>query len=173
MLGDAVSTLWDSDLNRFITIIVNQGADNGNHGSLMAFLPLILGEKLNEPAYAEIKGALLDGLLRDGYITQWGLATEAVSSPQFNTYGERGDNGKKKIYWRGAVWAPPVLMICDGLKRMGEEELAAQIARNFCELCKESGFAENFDPMLGLNQEDPAYTWTASTFLILASDYLE
>lgn len=26
---------------------------------------------------------------------------------------------------------------------------------------------------LCLNQEDPAYTWTASTFLVLASDYLE
>lgn len=72
-----------------------------------------------------------------------------------------------------AVRAPPVLIICDGLKRMGEEDLAAEIARNFCELCKKSGFAENFEPMLGLNQEDPSYTWTASIFLILAADYLE
>ena len=35
-------------------------------------------------------------------------------------------------------------------------------------LCETSGFAENFDATTGAGQRDRAYTWTASSYLILA-----
>lgn len=39
-------------------------------------------------------------------------------------------------------------------------------------LCDKSGFAECFDALTGAGQRDRAYTWTASIFLLLASDFL-
>jgi hypothetical protein len=44
------------------------------------------------------------------------------------------------------------------------------VARRFCETCRTSGFAENFDAITGAPLRDKAYTWTASVFLLLAHD---
>jgi putative isomerase len=111
----------------------------------------------------EILQRLIHDLKNDGYLTQWGLATERPKSKLY----------KSDSYWRGPVWAPTTLLIVDGLNRSGEEALARDIARRFCDLCDKSGFAENFEALTGEGLRDPAYTWTASVFLILAHDYLE
>jgi putative isomerase len=55
---------------------------------------------------------------------------------------------------------------------MGEEELARDIACKFCELVAQGGMAENFDALSGEPLRDRAYTWTASVFLSLASEFL-
>jgi hypothetical protein len=39
-------------------------------------------------------------------------------------------------------------------------------------MCRENGFAENYDALTGVLRRDPAYTWTASVFLCLAHEYL-
>ena len=70
-------------------------------------------------------------------------------------------------YWRGPIWAPPTLILTDGLRRAGESALAADIARRFCNLCRQSGFAENYDAVSGAPLRDRAYTWTASVFFEL------
>ena len=46
--------------------------------------------------------------------------------------------------------------------------LAAEVSKRFRLLCETSGFAENFDAATGAGQRDRAYTWTASSYLILA-----
>ena len=38
-------------------------------------------------------------------------------------------------------------------------------------LCDKSGFAECFDALTGAGQRDRAYTWTASIFFLLASEF--
>ena len=40
----------------------------------------------------------------------------------------------------------------------------------FCKLIMKSGFSENFDAKTGDARRDPAYTWTASAFLVLAHE---
>ena len=53
-----------------------------------------------------------------------------------------------------------------------KKEWLRHVALRFCRLCDKSGFAECFDALTGAGQRDRAYTWTASIFLLLASDFL-
>ena len=126
--------------------------------SLALFLPLVLGERLPEPC----RRALVAGLKEGGrFSTAHGLATESVQSSYYEADG----------YWRGPIWAPPTLLLVEALARIGEKETAREIARRFCDVVATSGPAENFDAQSGRGLRDPAYTWTASVFVILASQY--
>jgi putative isomerase len=125
--------------------------------SLQMLVPIVLGERLP----AQVFEALADDLESRGFLTAFGLATESVSSELYEPDG----------YWRGPIWAPPTLLIVDGLMRGGRRELAREIARGFCDLASRSGMAENFDAVSGEGLRDRAYTWTASTFLVLAGEY--
>jgi glycogen debranching enzyme len=127
--------------------------------SLINFIPLVLGEKLQ----AGVRKALINGLTEPGrFVTEWGCATESLKSRFYETNG----------YWRGPIWAPPMMLICDGLDRAGEKELARDLATRFCRACAKSGSAENFDAKTGDGLCDRAYTWTGSVFLILANRLL-
>ncbi len=106
---------------------------------------------------AEVHTRLADRVRE--HLTPYGLATELPSSPRYDADG----------YWRGPVWAPATVLIEDGLRRAGHTVLADEISRRFRALCETSGFAENFDALTGEGQRDRAYTWTASSYLILAA----
>lgn len=90
------------------------------------------------------------------------MITEHPASPKYESDG----------YWRGPIWAPSTMILVDGLRRAGEASLARDVAARFCRLCRQSGFAENFDAVNGAPQRDLAYTWTSSVFLVLANHYL-
>ena len=64
------------------------------------------------------------------------------------------------------------MILCDGLKKCGEEELARGTAWKFLQMCRTSGFAENFDAVTGEGLRDRAYTWTSSGAFILACEFL-
>ena len=127
--------------------------------SLLLYMPVILGKRLPEPILAHTLETLKSGR----FLTEHGYATESPASPDYTPDG----------YWQGPIWAPPTMLIVDGLKQCGELELARDIARRFCGMVKKSGFAENFDAKTGRGLRDPAYTWTASVFLILANGLME
>jgi glycogen debranching enzyme len=95
-----------------------------------------------------------------GRLTAVGLATEHPDSPHYEPDG----------YWRGPVWAPTTVLVEDGLRRGGEAGLADQVSARFRAACEKAGFAENFDALTGQGLRDRAYTWTASTYLLLAAD---
>lgn len=121
--------------------------------SLLACMPIVLGDKL-PPV---IISALTDQIER--HLTDHGLATEPVDSTNYE------DDG----YWRGPIWAPPTVLIVDGLRRAGRTQLADTIATRYLRLCESHGFAENFDARTGEGLRDRAYTWTASAYLVLAA----
>ncbi|MDF3142831.1 MULTISPECIES: hypothetical protein [unclassified Streptomyces] len=50
----------------------------------------------------------------------------------------------------------------------GHHSLADEISARFRTLCETHGFAENFDALTGTGLRDRAYTWTASSYLLLA-----
>ena len=120
--------------------------------SLIPWLPIILGQRLP----VEVRECLKAGLA--GHLTDWGLATERVDSPKYRTDG----------YWQGPIWAPATYIAVTGLDRCGFTDLADEVSERFCRLCAKSGFAENFDAVTGDPLCDPAYTWTASVFILLA-----
>lgn len=127
--------------------------------SLILFMPIILGELLPK----EIFSSLAIGLEKDNrFITDYGLATESLSSPFFNQDG----------YWRGPIWAPVTLMIIDGLYRGGCIEQSKDLAIKFLKMASDDKMAENYNPLTGEGLRDTAFTWTSSVFLILASHYI-
>lgn len=75
-------------------------------------------------------------------------------------------------YWRGPIWAPSTLMLIDGLIRCGEQCLAREVSERFVAMTEKSGFAENYDALTGEGLRDRAYTWTASTAMILVREIL-
>jgi hypothetical protein len=123
--------------------------------SLLDLMPITLG--------ADLPGDVSAALARriETHLTAHGLATEPVGSPHYTADG----------YWRGPIWAPATVLIEDGLRRAGHTDLADEIGHRFRALCEKSGFAENFDAETGTGQRDRAYTWTASSYLILAAGY--
>lgn len=126
--------------------------------SLLNYIPMVLGHRLPDA----VRHALVRDLSPGGpFLTEWGLATE---SPQSAKYKPNG-------YWRGPVWAPSTYLIVDGLRDAGENGLAREIARRFCDMAaRESsmGMWENYDALTGQGLCCPAYSWTAAVFVLLA-----
>ncbi|MEU1321058.1 amylo-alpha-1,6-glucosidase [Streptomyces tibetensis] len=144
--------LWRDD--RFVARGVGTG-DTWSSASLLDLMPIVLGEHLPAP----VSGALADHI--KAHLTPYGLATELPTSPHYL------DDG----YWRGPIWAPATVLVEDGLRRAGHHRLADDISSRFRALCEAHGFAENFDALAGTGLRDRAYTWTASSYLLLAEAY--
>ncbi len=149
LLDALLGQLWDG--SGFVAV----GALTGQRSpstSLLALLPLVLGDRLPE----EVRTVLVDRL-RD-HLTPYGPATEPVTSEHYE------DDG----YWRGPIWAPSTALIEDGLRQSGYDDLADAVRERFLRLCERSGFAENFDARTGDGLRDRAYTWTAAVYLLFA-----
>ena len=125
--------------------------------SLLRLVPLVAAAHLPTEVVAKMVQDL------DGHLTEWGLATEKLDSPIYQSDG----------YWRGPIWAPPTLLIESGLRAANYTDLADTISDRFIELCEKSGFAENYDAKTGAGQSDPSYTWSASVFLVLSRERAE
>ncbi|MBX7554355.1 glycogen debranching protein [Streptomyces sp. tea 10] len=141
--------LWSGD--RFVAQGV-AGGDTWSSSSLLDLMPIVLGEHLP----GEVAGTLADHI--KAHLTPYGLATELTTSPHYLADG----------YWRGPIWAPATVLVEDGLRRAGHHRLADDISARFRALCETHGFAENFDALTGTGLRDRAYTWTASSYLLLA-----
>ncbi|GAA2599851.1 trehalase family glycosidase [Winogradskya consettensis] len=150
MRAALLEQLWDGNAFTARSAVTGQPLSST---SLLAFLPLVLGDELPAEIVDQLTAALRS------HLTGHGLATEPVSSPHYTADG----------YWRGPIWAPSTVLIEDGLRRAEQTELADEISRRFRTLCETSGFAENFDAETGTGLRDRAYTWTASSYLILAA----
>ncbi|WP_033325675.1 amylo-alpha-1,6-glucosidase [Streptomyces yerevanensis] len=141
--------LWTGD--RFVARAVHSG-DTWSTSSLLDLMPIALGEHLPE----EVGSVLAERI--EAHLTAFGLATELPTSPHYLPDG----------YWRGPIWAPATVLVEDGLRRAGHVRLADEISARFRALCETNGFAENFDALTGSGLRDRAYTWTASSYLLLA-----
>ncbi|MBD0843948.1 amylo-alpha-1,6-glucosidase [Streptomyces sp. TRM68416] len=141
--------LWTG--GRFVARSVGSG-DTWTSASLLDLMPIALGEHLPE----DVSAVLADRI--EAHLTPHGLATEQLSSPHYLSDG----------YWRGPIWAPSTVLVEDGLRRAGHQRLADDISARFRALCETYGFAENFDAVTGTGLRDRAYTWTASSYLLLA-----
>ena len=149
--------LWRDD--RFVSVKRpgGQAAEDGD--SLINFIPVVLGKRLPR----DVREKVVAGLSQEGrFLTQHGYATENTRSTYYDPDG----------YWRGPIWAPSTMIVVDGLAAAGAKDLAKKAAMRFCDMCRENGFAENYDALTGVLRRDPAYTWTASVFLCLAHEYL-
>ncbi|MER7728114.1 glycogen debranching protein [Streptomyces sp. NPDC096323] len=145
--------LWSGD--RFVTRGVGSG-DTWHSSSLLDLMPIVLGEHLPDDVTAVLAARI------EAHLTPHGLATELPASPHYLADG----------YWRGPIWAPATVLIEDGLRRAGQVRLADEVSACFRTLCENHGFAENFDALTGTGLRDRAYTWTASSYLLLAEAHV-
>lgn len=123
--------------------------------SILPLISIILGNKLP----AQTLETMINKLSSPSYLTEWGIATEAIDSKDY----------QEDAYWRGAIWGPTTLLICDALEEIGELALAKEIAKKYCELIKKNGFPENFNAINGAPLRDRSFSWTASSFIHLLS----
>ena len=95
--------------------------------------------------------------IKEHHLCKGGIASEAVDSPKFV------ENG----YWRGAVWAPDVVMFVYALRNLGYTELADEIANNYkTSICK-YGFSENTSAITGKQLRCKTYAWAANAYQVL------
>jgi alpha-L-arabinofuranosidase len=70
-------------------------------------------------------------------------------------------------------WAPPTLIFVEALRSIGQQGLAHDLARRFCDMVASSAcMAENYNALSGEPLRDKAYTWTSSTFLLLGQSLM-
>lgn len=157
MLDRLIEHSWNG--NRFVAKVSISHEHEENPTSLLSLMPLVLGDMLPK----DISDKLVAVLEKD-FLTENGLATEMPSSKHYNPDG----------YWRGPIWAPSTYLIVDGLNKGGYTELAKEIAKRYCDMSclKAKGNYENFDALTGKGWRAPGYTWSASVYMILRSEYL-
>ncbi len=140
--------------------------------SIINLVPIVLGELLPKDCFKKLVEKLS---VEDDYLSPFGIVTEAMTSEKYNKHADdwRNQHAPETTYWRGAVWAPVIYLITDGLKRGGELSLAKEIAQRFCNMVNgQDGIFENYNSETGAGGCDPAYTWTCSVFLQLIKDFL-
>ncbi|MCH1625378.1 amylo-alpha-1,6-glucosidase [Fredinandcohnia quinoae] len=120
--------------------------------SLILRLPVIIGYRLDKSMMEQ----LVDDLEKN-FETEFGLATESLSSPYYK------ENG----YWLGPIWAPVTYLFIDALQSYGYEEIGNRVRDKYLKLTLVGGMAENFDPLTGAGLVDTSFTWTSSVFLLL------
>ena len=106
MLDLMLERLWDGE--RFRVLRAGDHVTNPASRSLIAYLPMILGDRLP----ADVRERLVRSFRESDHLTEFGPATESPSSPLFARDG----------YWRGPVWGPTSLLIADGLDACGERD---------------------------------------------------
>ncbi len=126
--------------------------------SLLPFISLIAGKYLPK----KIIDKMVSVLKSDKFLTEFGFASESLSSPLYKEDG----------YWRGAIWPPATCLMVYALDKVGEKEFAKDVAMRFCKMVSSSGSAENFSALTGKALRDNGYTWSASIFNYFAVNYL-
>jgi glycogen debranching enzyme len=151
ILAALLTELWDG------TDLVAMGADSRQAStatSLLNLLPIVAADRLPRVVRDRLAARITE------HLTEFGPATEIPGSEHYESDG----------YWRGPIWAPSTVLIESGLRLSGFTELADTVSERFRKLCEQSGFAENFDAVTGAGLRDRAYSWTASSYLLLAGE---
>ncbi|MBO5212091.1 MAG: hypothetical protein J6B60_00970 [Clostridia bacterium] len=95
--------------------------------------------------------------ITEHHLCKGGIASEAVDSPMFVEDG----------YWRGAVWAPDVIMFVYALRNLGYTELANKIAENYKTSVSKYGFSENTSAITGKQLRTKSYSWAVNAYHVL------
>lgn len=120
--------------------------------ALMPLRVIVLEDKLPK----EIQEYIVKQI-KEHHLCKGGIASEALDSPMFIEDG----------YWRGAVWAPDVVMFVYALRNLGYTELADEIAENYKSSVCKYGFSENTSAITGKQLRCKGYSWAANAYQVL------
>jgi glycogen debranching enzyme len=156
MISLLINKLWDGTKFRSYNHARKEFTQTG--ASLIEYMPLLICDKLP----INIKNKLIEKFMSSKFISDYGIATESMDSPYYEKDG----------YWRGPFWAPTSLLFIDALRNIGEIKLSKKLALSYCENAQKYGMCENFNPETGEGNDDPAFAWTSSVFLLLSNQYI-
>ena len=125
--------------------------ENYYSNALMPLRVLLLGMRLPQDMRTFIVGRL-----RKDFLSDYGLASEALNSPKYLKNG----------YWRGAIWSPDQYIFYEALMAVGEELLAKKVLNNYQNAVRKSGFYENYGAISGEGERTKNFCWPISTFLL-------
>ena len=145
----SVKDYWDGE--KIFTVLSETG-ERYYCDALMPLRVIVLEDMLPKEMQEYIVKKITDHHLCNG-----GIASEAVDSPMFIEDG----------YWRGAVWAPDVVMFVYALRNLGYNELATKIAENYKSSVTKYGFSENTSALTGKQLRCKCYSWAVNAYWIL------
>jgi hypothetical protein len=97
-------------------------------------------------------------LNRDEFLTPVAPPSVAVSEP---TYEPGGGHGPIRRYWRGPTWVNSAWMVWLGLRRLGYEREARQLADGVIGAVAREGLREYYDPRSGNGLGAKDFAWSA------------
>ena len=159
-----IKTFWDGERWFAFNATTKQAAKSD---SLPLYAALILGDRLPR----DIAEKSIEYIFREGtFETPYGLATESLTSPLY-----RGG------WCQGSVVTPVHIIFPLAFEALGRKDLAKRIAKEYCDLLKNTGFyhfhnAISGEPSIGsaMGVEKTLFwsAWTSSCYLFLADRYL-
>jgi hypothetical protein len=165
MLANTLSFFWNGEMFAPRKNSTHEWVENG---SIMSFIPLLLGKRLPQ----EIIDKTVASLSREGvWLTPYGLSGEKMGSDHFHLTG----------WSAGPVLAPSQMLVCLGLHACGQDDLAKTIATRYCKALINAGFPMVMNPATGEDVSEGRWStrypnrmaWTAMIFLLLGSMYLD
>ena len=161
MLKRIVPAFWDG---RQFTACLADGT-RVEAGTLIAFVPLILGHRLPQ----EVIDTLAAALSEEGqWLSPYGLAGERMDSPDYHDGG---------CWSAGSILAPAQLLVCLGLRASGKEELAKEVATRYLRALVRTGYPMIINPKTGQDISETRWgtaypnrmAWMSAVFVILGS----
>ncbi|MBE6936024.1 MAG: hypothetical protein E7458_05915 [Ruminococcaceae bacterium] len=135
-------------------------------GSIMSFIPLLLGKRLPEEIIEKMTAALME---EGKWLSPYGLAGERMDSDHYHESG----------WSAGPVLGPAQLLVCLGLHFAGRDEEAKEVSLRYCRALKNANFPMVMSPKTGLDVSEGRWgakypnrmAWTACVFNVLCSLY--
>jgi hypothetical protein len=149
-----VERLWDERLGLFVD---EAGPAGGRPrvSTIAALTPLALPDLPEAIGRRLVEEQLLD---RRRYWTPVPPPSVSAEEP---SYEPGGGHGPLRRYWRGPTWVNSAWLVWLGLRRLGYEEPAAQLARALAAAAEREGLREYYDPRDGRGLGARDFAWSA------------
>lgn len=149
-----VERLWDERRGFFLDEAQPGGARPGIL-TWAALAPLALPDLPEEIGRQLVEEHLLNS--RE-FLTPVAPPSVAASEP---SYEPDGGPRLPRRYWRGPTWINSAWMVWLGLRRLGYEKEAKQMARGLLDAVEREGLREYYDPRMGKGLGAKDFAWSA------------
>jgi hypothetical protein len=149
-----VERLWDERLGAFL----DEAQPGGARPPVLtcaALVPLALPDLPEEIGRRLVEEHLLN---RREFLTPVAPPSVAASEP---SYEPEGGRGLIRRYWRGPTWVNTAWLAWIGLRRLGYEDAAGELAAGLVGAVEREGLREYYDPRDGTGLGAVDFAWSA------------
>jgi hypothetical protein len=149
-----VERLWDEDLGAF----VDEAQPGGTRPQVLtcaALAPLALPDLPDEIGRRLVEDHLLNPA---EFLTKVAPPSVAACEP---SYEPEGGHGLIRRYWRGPTWVNTAWLAWIGLRRLGYDDAASELAAGLIGAVESEGLREYYDPRDGTGLGARDFAWSA------------